>query len=180
MFQSLIFIVIALAYFFKSLILYKRSAPNILKNLIENKQIKPYHIDSQKNSTNILTKILIMLQQPLVTMTNSNIINKSLSRILSGDHKRTQQGVSARLLPYLYKLQVVHANTNSPCSKVYILSISTLYIYHEINMLLTYSLTSFIQSTLVCSRPMTSHHVICHVTTVTCLFIVNKKKKKKI
>jgi len=61
MFQSLIFIVIALAYFFKSLILYKRSAPNILKNLIENKQIKPYHIDSQKNSTNILTKILIML-----------------------------------------------------------------------------------------------------------------------
>jgi len=26
---------------------------------------------------------------------------------------------------------------------------------------------------------MTSHHVICHVTAVTCLFIINKKKKKK-
>jgi len=29
-----------------------------------------------------------------------------------GDHKRTQQKVSAKLLPYLYKLQMVHANTN--------------------------------------------------------------------
>ena len=31
---------------------------------------------------------------------------------------------------------------------------------------------------LVHSRPMTSHHVTSHVTTVMCLFIVNKKKKK--
>jgi len=30
---------------------------------------------------------------------------------------------------------------------------------------------------LVCSRPMTLHHVISHVTTVTCLFIINKKKE---
>ena len=30
---------------------------------------------------------------------------------------------------------------------------------------------------LVCSRPMTSHHVICHVTAVTCLFIVKEKGK---
>ena len=27
-----------------------------------------------------------------------------------GDYKRTQQGVSAELLSYLYKLQIVHAN----------------------------------------------------------------------
>jgi len=26
---------------------------------------------------------------------------------------------------------------------------------------------------------MTSHHVICHMTTVTCLFIINKNKNKK-
>ena len=26
-----------------------------------------------------------------------------------GDHKRTQQGVSAKLLPYLYNLHMVHA-----------------------------------------------------------------------
>jgi len=50
-----------------------------------------------------------MLWQPLVTMTNSNKSNKSLSRISSGDYKRTQQGVSAKLLLYLYKLYMVHA-----------------------------------------------------------------------
>ena len=32
---------------------------------------------------------------------------------------------------------------------------------------------------LVHFRPMTLHHVICHVTTVMCLFIVNKNKNKK-
>jgi len=50
-----------------------------------------------------------MLWQPLVTMTNSNTNNKSLSRISSGDYKRIQQGVPTILLPYLYNLQLVHA-----------------------------------------------------------------------
>jgi len=50
-----------------------------------------------------------VLWQPLVTTTNSNTSNKSLSRISSGDHKRTQQGVSTELLPYLYKLHMVCA-----------------------------------------------------------------------
>jgi len=27
--------------------------------------------------------------------------------------------------------------------------------------------------------PMTSHHVICHVTAVTCLFIINENKNKR-
>ena len=31
---------------------------------------------------------------------------------------------------------------------------------------------------LVHSRPMMSYHVTCHVTAVTYLFIINKKKKK--
>ena len=53
-----------------------------------------------------------VLWQPLVTMTNSNTNNKSLSRISSGNHKKTQQGVSAKLLPYLYKLHMVHATNN--------------------------------------------------------------------
>jgi len=53
-----------------------------------------------------------MLWQPLVTTTNSNTNNKSLNKISSGDHKRTRQGVSAELLPYLYNLQIVCANTN--------------------------------------------------------------------
>jgi len=31
---------------------------------------------------------------------------------------------------------------------------------------------------LVCSRPMTSHHVICYVTAVTYLFIIKEKRKR--
>jgi len=53
-----------------------------------------------------------VLWQPLVTKTNNNTSNKSLSRISSGDHKRTQQGVSAELLPYLYYYMMVHATNN--------------------------------------------------------------------
>ena len=43
----------------------------------------------------------------------------------------------------------------------------------------TYTLISFFQSLLPRSRPMTSHHVTCHVTTVTCLFLINKEKEKE-
>jgi len=66
-----------------------------------------------------------VLWQPLVTMTNSNTSNKSLSRITSGDYKRTQQGVSAGLLHYLYKLHMVHATNNYSCPNVHASSIST-------------------------------------------------------
>ena len=53
-----------------------------------------------------------MLWQPLVTKTNSNTASKSLNRISSGNHKRTQQEVSAVLLLYLYKVHMVHATNN--------------------------------------------------------------------
>ena len=43
-----------------------------------------------------------VLWQPLITKTNSNITSKSLNRILSRNHKRTQQGVPDVLLSYLY------------------------------------------------------------------------------
>ena len=112
-------------------------------------------------------------QSPIITQTS-----KSLSRISSGDHKRTQQGVSARLLLYLYKLHMGHATNNYSCLNIHVSSISAPCIHYEVAMLLTCFLILFIQTTLVHSRPMISHHVISHVTTVICLFIVNKKKKK--
>ena len=118
-----------------------------------------------------------MLWQPLVIKTNSNTSNKSLSRISSGDHKRTQQRVSAGLLSYLYKLHMVHAANNYSCPNVYTLSMSTPYVHCVVTMHLTCSLTLFIQTHLACSRPMTSHHVTSHVTAVMCLFIVNKEKE---
>jgi len=66
-------------------------------------------VSSLKPPLGAIGAIPLMLWQPLVTMTNSNTSNKSLSRISSGDHKRTQQGVSAELLSYLYKLHMVCA-----------------------------------------------------------------------
>ena len=58
------------------------------------------------------SKYSTVLWQPLVTKTNkAQTINFSVE-YHCGDHKRTQQGVSAEFLPYLFKLQMVHANTN--------------------------------------------------------------------
>ena len=53
------------------------------------------------------------------------------------------------------------------------------HVFHKNTMLYTYTLTSSFQSLFAQFRPMTSHHVIYHITTVICLFIVNKKKNQK-
>jgi len=87
-----------------------------------------------------------LLWQPLVTKTNSNISNKSFNRISSGNHKRTQQGVSAELLPYLYQLHIVHATNNYSCPNVHMLSISIPYILlrsQEVDLVFFYFLFSF-------------------------------------
>jgi len=68
------------------------------------------HIIAQDGSwMKIMSNSDLMLWQPLDTKSNNNTSNKSLSRISSGDHKRTQQRVSAELLFYVYKLHMVHA-----------------------------------------------------------------------
>ena len=46
--------------------------------------------------------LALLIWQPLDTKFNSNISNKSLSKILSGNYKKTQQEVPTVLLPYLY------------------------------------------------------------------------------
>ena len=74
----------------------------------------------------------VMLWQPLVTKTNKNTNNKSFSRISSGNYKRTQQGVFARLLLYLYKLHIVHATNNYSCPNVHALSISASCVYYDV------------------------------------------------
>ena len=54
----------------------------------------------------------ILLWQPLVTkLIEVQAINLK-GGYCCGDHKRTQQGVSSELLPYLYKLQMVCATNN--------------------------------------------------------------------
>ena len=85
-----------------SLITFLISFPIVLKRTIDLKALgKSYNF--------LLGLEMIMLWQPLVTTTNSNTNNKYLNRISSGNHKRTQQGISAVLLPYLYNLHMVCA-----------------------------------------------------------------------
>jgi len=50
---------------------------------------------------------------------------------------------------------------------------------YKMNMLLIYILIISFQPFLLNSRPMTLHHVTCHVTTVTYLFIIQKREKRK-
>jgi len=75
---------------------------------------------------------------------------------------------------FLYNTYMVHANDKSPYPNVHTLSISVLYIYYKINMLLTCILMSFFQPLPLESRPMISHHVTCHVTAVIYLFFLKK------
>ena len=79
------------------------------------------------------------LQRPIITQSS-----KSLSRILSRDYKRTQQGVSAKLLSYLYRLHMVCATNNYFCPNVHASSISALYVYYKVAVQLTHFLMSFI------------------------------------
>jgi len=51
-----------------------------------------------------------LLWQPVITKTNSSMTSKSLSRISSGNYKRTQQEVPTVFLCYLYRILMVHTN----------------------------------------------------------------------
>ena len=70
----------------------------------------------------VLWKTSSLLWQPLITKTNSNTTSKSLSRISSGDHKRTQQEVLTIFLYYLYQVLMVHASNKQLYPNVHIQS----------------------------------------------------------
>ena len=54
----------------------------------------------------------IMLWQPLITKTNDHTSNKSLRMDIKWEfHKRTWQGVSAKLESYIYRIHMVHATS---------------------------------------------------------------------
>ena len=90
------------------------------------------------------SKYYSILWQPLVTKTNYNTSNKFLSKISSRNYKRTQQGVFAESLPYLYNLYMVCATNNYSCPNVHTLSMYTLYIHYIVAIQLTCFLTLFI------------------------------------
>ena len=80
---------------------------NFLEVVIEPEGIK---IEEEKVKVVLDWLVSKLLWQLLITITNSSITSKSLSRISSRIHKRTQQEVSNVLLPYLYYGYMVHAN----------------------------------------------------------------------
>ena len=55
----------------------------------------------------------MILWQPLITKTNNHTSNKSLRMDIKWEfHKRTQQGVSAKLESYIYQVLLVCATNN--------------------------------------------------------------------
>ena len=84
-------------------------------------------------------------------------------------HKRTWQGVSAKLESYIYR---VHMSILHPhiCLISYSRPPCCIYIPSDI----------IFQIVLLCSRPMTSHHVTCHVTVISRASSLSLKKEKEI
>ena len=80
---------------------------NFLEVVIEPEGIK---IEEEKVKVVLDWLVSKLLWQLLITITNSSITSKSLSRISSRNYKRTQQEVSDVLLPYLYYGYMVYAN----------------------------------------------------------------------
>ena len=73
--------------------------------------------------TRLIYNILLVLWQPLITKTNDHTSSKSLKADIKWEvHKRTQQGVSAKLESYIYKVHMVHATNNYTCPYVYAIS----------------------------------------------------------
>jgi len=84
-----------------------------------------------------------LLWQPLIIKTNDYTSGKSLKLDIKWEvHKRTQQGVSAKLESYIYKVHMVCATNNYTCPYVHA---TTSYPPHSLlkaTMLYTYALTS--------------------------------------
>ena len=105
--------------------------------------------------------------------------SKALIRQSSGEnHKRTRQGVSAKLESYIYKVHMVRATNNYACPYVHATISCLPHFLLKATILYTCALTLSFQILPPCSRPMTSHHVTCHVTAVSCTSSSSKRKIK--
>jgi len=118
-----------------------------------------------------------MLWQPLNTKSNNYTSSKSLSRISSGNHKRTWQGVSAILESYLYKLYLVYATNNYTCPYVHALSSCQSHVLLKATMLHPCALISSFRSFfhvlgLWC-------HIMWHVMWLQCHMPLHCPKSKQ-
>ena len=110
-----------------------------------------------------------MLWQPLITKTNDYTSSKSLRVDIKWEvHKRTWQGVSAKLESYIQ-------NTHGLCYILMSTSFPTQG-HHVVYM----CPDVIFQILLLCSRPMTSYHGTCHVTVMSCASSLSLKRKRNI
>ena len=87
-------------------------------------------------------------------MTNSTL-SKLIDEVSHGNYKRTWQGVSSGLLPYLYYTYMVCANDKYACSNVYVLFMSLLYYFHKVNIFQIYDF-------ILCDTSCDHSHVPLH------------------
>ena len=80
-------------------------------------------ISEKFSGPRVVSYLFPLLWQLLVIITNNHTSSKSLSRISSEDHKKTQQGVPAVFLSYLYYYIMVYATNNYICPYVHALSL---------------------------------------------------------
>jgi len=114
-----------------------------------------------------LSSEIVMLWQPLVTKINDYTSSKSLNMDIKWEvHKRTQQGVSAKLESYIYVLHMVHANNNLTCSHVYALFSYLSYILLKATMLYTCALRS--SSRFFHHVLGLWHHIMWHIMWLLC------------
>jgi len=74
---------------------------------------------------------------------------------------------------------MVHATNNYTCPYVHAATSCPPHSLLKATILYTYALTLSFEILLPCSRPMTSHHVTCHVTAVSCASLLSKIKIKE-
>ena len=93
---------------------------------VTNSSISQYY-KQKSNISSLFLEIDQMLWQPLITKTNDHTSGKFLRLDIKWEvHKRTQQGVSAKLESYIYKVHMVR--TTILCSPHFLLKVTMLYI----------------------------------------------------
>ena len=121
------------------------------------------YIEDQCSEGSLSSSLVIpTTRQPTESFAEVSILRVPLRRVVATT--RTQQEVSAKLESYIYKTCLVHATNNQTCPYVYTSSSYLLQGYHVI-----YIYPDVIFQVLPpCFGPMMSHHVTCHVTSLSC------------
>jgi len=102
-------------------------------------------------------------------------VKHSVKQSSGEKHKRTRQGVSAKLESYIYKIHMVCATNNYTCPYIHATTSCPPQGHHVVYM----CPDIIFQILLSHSRPMILHHVTYHVTAVSHASPSSKRKIKE-